>query len=394
MKNVLHSTGHDLKLPDITNSDGVYVYDSRGRRYADLTSGVWCTALGHNHRRISRVMTRQADRLMHAGFCYSNPIVDRAAASVLSVTGLDRGRCVFLSSGSEAIEFLRQTATHLTGRQKTLCLHDAYLGSYASVTKRARDWHILNWEACADCPVSRQCDPDCPTIRAIPRDISEFLFEPGSASGFVRFPPVGLVRTLAARVRESGGFTIANEVTTGMGRTGEWFGFRHYGIQPDMVALGKGIGNGYPVSAAAVSRAVAARLQGTGFKYAQSHQNDPLGAAIALEVIRTMADDELVTRAAELGARFLERLQGLVDHELFLAVRGKGLMFGLDLDGPETAGEIQDRLLEKGYIICNRGSLFRIDPPLIIHTDTLQGFVDAFADCLDIIRGKSAPDRP
>lgn len=389
MKNVLHSTGHELKLPDIVNSDGAYVYDSRGRQYADLASGVWCTALGHHHPRISRVMTRQADRLMHAGFCYSNPILERAAESVLSVTGLAHGRCVFLCSGSEAIEYLRQAATHLGGRQKTLALHDAYLGSYSSVTRRDRDWHIVNWESCADCPKNDQCDPDCPTIREIPGDISEFLFEPGSASGFVRFPPVGLVHTLAALVRESGGYVIANEVTTGMGRTGKWFGFQHYGIEPDMAALGKGLGNGYPVSAAAVSQAVAAGLEGGGFKYAQSHQNDPLGAAIAMAVIQTMTDEALVMRAAELGRQFLEQLQGLVDGEVVLAVRGKGLMFGIDLAGPDMAGKIQDQLLEKGFIVCNRGALFRIDPPLITEPDIFQGFIEAFADAAHTIGRKS-----
>ena len=148
-------------------------------------------------------------------------------------------------------------------------------------------------------------------LKEIPFDkIGAFVFEPGgSGIGFVHFPPRPLVEAIAGRVRASGGLIVANEITTGIGRTGKWFGFQHYDIQPDIVALGKGLGNGYPVSAVAVREETAEKLERGGFHYVQSHQNDPLGCAIAREVIAALHEEKLIERGAELGAYFLEGLR-------------------------------------------------------------------------------------
>ena len=107
MNTVLNSTGHTLHIPEIVAAEGIYLHDQQGKRYMDLESGIWCTCLGHNHPRISRVMKNQIDRLMHAGFCYSNSVVEEAAGAVLDITQLHGGKCVFLCSGSEAIELAR-----------------------------------------------------------------------------------------------------------------------------------------------------------------------------------------------------------------------------------------------------------------------------------------------
>ena len=378
MKNVLNCTGHELKIPNVVDSEGVCLFDENGRRYMDLESGVWCTALGHKNNRINGIIKKQIDSIMHAGFCYSNETLDEAARSILSVTNFEGGKCVFLSSGSEAIEILRQITKHVTGKQKTLTLHDAYLGSYSSVIDRNDGWHSFNWENCKTCSKKDECDSNCEELQNIPDDISEFIFEPGSASGFVRFPPKALIQNMVNIVLKNKGKIIANEVTTGIGRTGKWFGYQHYGIEPDMVSIGKGIGNGYPVSVAVLSLAIAKNLEEKPFKYTQSHQNDPLGAAIVREVIQVIEDDDLIAKAKRKGETFSSQLNSLLDGEIVLGVRGRGLMFAVDLASEQVGDEIYDRLIEKGYIVCNRGSLFRIDPPLTINEDEFGEFIDAF----------------
>ncbi len=257
MNNVLNCTGHDLKIPNIVDSEGLYLFDENGKQYMDLESGVWCTALGHKNSRVNEVIMNQINSIMHTGFCYSNEILDEAAKSILSITDLPGGKCVFLCSGSEAIEILRQISRQVTGRDKTLALHDAYLGSYSSVINRNEGWHIFDWQKCKTCPQQDECDPGCDELQNIPKDIAEFIFEPGSASGFVRFPPKALIQNMVDIVRKNNGKIIANEVTTGTGRTGKWFGYQHYGMEPDMISIGKGIGNGYPVSVAVLSSALA-----------------------------------------------------------------------------------------------------------------------------------------
>ena len=377
MRHIYNCTGHELKLPAIVESRGIYLTDHAGKRYVDLESGVWCTALGHNHPRIAAVIREQMDSLMHAGYCYSHPVVDRAAERLLPVCGLTDGACVFLCSGSEAIELARQIAKFVTQKPRSMTLSDSYLGSYSSVTNRTSGWYLFDWGPCQTCPQIETCDPECPRLAEIPDDISEFIFEPGSSGGFVRFAPRALIHNIASLVRGNGGLVLANEVTTGLGRTGKWLGHQHYGLTPNLIALGKGLGNGYPVSACVISPELLARLQGSGFKYVQSHQNDPMGAAVAHEVLKVMAEENLVEQAASKGRWLLERLTALVDGRCLTAVRGRGLMLALELASVEEGDRIYESLLNSGYIVCNRKGLFRVDPPLITPQEELEGFIGA-----------------
>ena len=382
MSSVLNCTGHMLKLPNIVDSEGAYLLDDRGNRYLDLESGVWCTPLGHKNARVNAAIARQSNSISHAGFCFSNDIVEEAAQSVLSITGLEGGKCVFLCSGSEVIELARQICKDITQKPVTMCLHDAYLGSYSSVIDRRNGWHLFDWRECAACPDREDCKKECPKLKDIPDDISEFIFEPGSASGFVRFPPASLIRNIVKIIRAQGGKIIVNDVTTGMGRTGEWFGYNHYRIEPDLVAIGKGLGNGYPVSALAINRETAGDLEQGTFKYVQSHQNDPLGAAVAREVITVLATDGLISRAAIFGEKFLQELQTLTNSKHITEVRGRGLMFAVDFAERAVGDRTYDQLLEMGYIVCNRGGMFRIDPPLMIEEADFIGFVEEFRGLL------------
>jgi acetylornithine aminotransferase len=386
MEYILDCTGHKLLVPNIVKSDGIYLYDSDGKRYMDLESGVWCAGLGHKNRRINAVITDQIDRLMHVGFCYSSEIVDKAAQSLLTIANFNTGKCVFLSSGSEAIEILRQISKNISGNDlKTITLHDAYLGSYSSVINRDKNWFSFDWKECEICTAKDTCDSGCQALQCIPEDVSEFVFEPGSASGFVRFPPKALIRKIAKIVWKNNGKVIANEVTTGIGRTGKWFGYQHYEIEPDMIAVGKGIGNGYPVSAALVNREIANELKGSSFDYMQGHQNDPLGAAVVREVIQTINDENLISDAQSKGLIFNAQLKSLIDGEVIIGVRSRGLMFAIDLANEKITNEIYDNLIGRGYIVCNRGSFLRIDPPLII---TEKEFGEFFESLSSIVASK------
>ena len=382
MNKIYNCTGHTIQISNIVNSDGIYLFDDKKKRYMDLESGVWCTSIGHNNIRINNLIKKQIDSIMHAGFCYSNKILQESAESVLSITNFKKGKCVFLCSGSESIELARQISKHLTKKKMSMTLHDSYLGSYSGVTDRDKNWFLFNWEKCMHCPDKENCKTNCQKLQKIPNNVSEFIFEPGSSSGFVRFPPKSLIKNIANVVKGSGVKIIANEVTTGIGRTGKWFGYNHYQIEPDMIAIGKGIGNGYPVSITAINRQTIDQLEKSSFKYSQSHQNDPLGAAIVNEVIKTIKDDDLISKAKVIGNTFLKKLQTLKDGVKVIDVRGRGLMFAIDLCNEKTGDYIYQKLLDKGYIVCNRKSLFRIDPPLTINEDEFNSFFNDFRNIL------------
>jgi len=382
MEHVLFCTGHELKIQNIVKSEGLYLYDEQGKGYMDLESGVWCTSLGHNNAEINRIIKNQIDSLMHAGFCYSNEILEESAKSVLKVAGFDSGKGVFLCSGSEAIEISRQMAKHLTEKSISLTLHDSYLGAYSSIIDKSRNWYLLNWEQCKTCPDKENCDLSCEVLQKIPKNISEFVFEPGSSSGFVRFPPNALISNIVKIVRDNGGKIIVNEVTTGIGRTGKWYGFQHYDIDPDFVAVGKGIGNGYPVSIALINEPTTLQLEQKPFHYSQSHQNDPLGASIVHGVIQYMEKNDLISNAQCNGLLLQRHLESLIDKENVLEVRGRGLMFAVDIKDEKIAKSIYNDLIEKGYLIGNRGSAFRIDPPLTITKAEIDEFIAALKNSI------------
>jgi acetylornithine aminotransferase len=383
MSKIFNCTNHSIEIPNIVSCEGIYLLDGKGKRYMDLESGVWCTSLGHGNVRINSTIKKQIETFMHAGFCYSGDIVENAADSVLSVTGFENGNCVFLCSGSEAIELARQISKHVTGKKQSMTLHDSYLGSYSSVTDRKRDWYIFNWEACMGCPHQDHCDIGCEKLKDIPGDISDFIFEPGSSSGFVRFPPKALIQNIVAIVRSQGGKIIANEVTTGTGRTGKWFGYDHYQIKPDMVAIGKGIGNGYPVSVTAINEETVRELKKGTFRYMQSHQNDPLGAAIVKEVITIIKDEDLIPKAEIKGKRFFEMLASLKDKRLITDVRGRGLMFAVEVCDEGTGDRLFKELIARGYIVGNRKTFFRIDPPLTVQEKDFYAFTNEFRSLIN-----------
>jgi acetylornithine aminotransferase len=143
----------------------------------------------------------------------------------------------------------------ITDNHVTLTFSDSYFGAYGEASNRVNDqWHQYNWLDCSCRSNGEGCMGECSEFKNIPfEDIGIFLFEPGRSSGLVRFPSQRLIDRIIKRINNNNGIIFINEITTGIGRTGKWFGFQHYDLQPDIVAVGKGLGNGYPVSAVAMN---------------------------------------------------------------------------------------------------------------------------------------------
>jgi acetylornithine aminotransferase len=388
MSRLLWYPGHELILDGIVRAEGCSLYDAAGNRYVDLESGVWCTSLGHAHPRIIEAIHEQYHRVAHTGFNFTSPVVDEVGDELLALHGLDGGRCVFLCSGSESVEYGVRVAWMLTEKPLLMTMADSYFGAYGSAWgRRADEWFCFDWFHCASCPHEGECGEQCDHWCSIPFDrIGGFLFEPGSSSGLVRFPPEKLIRGIARAVREAGGLILVNEVTTGIGRTGKWFGYQHYDIAPDIVAMGKGIGNGYPVSATVFSPRASQSLGAREVAYAQSHQNDPLGAVVVREVLGTIKAKELIKRGARIGERLLRGLHRIAGKSMrIIEVRGRGLMVGVSLDddnGNSYATRIHRELIGRGFVVCLRPgvSVLRIDPALTVEESDIEAFLEVFED--------------
>ena len=390
MDHIFWYPGHDLPLKNIVRAENCYLYDAEDRRYVDLESGIWCTSVGHGNSRILGVIKEQAALITHTGYCFSNEIVEKAARETLDLHGFEGGKCVFLCSGSESIEFGVRVAQSIISRPLLMTMTDSYFGAYGSASqKQAPEWFGFDWMDCARCDYDDDCSEQCEHWAKIPFEkIGGFLFEPGSSSGLVRFPPEKLIRSIVAAVKANDSLVLINEVTTGVGRTGKWFGYQHYDISPDIVAMGKGIGNGYPVSVTAFSPGLIKKLDGKQIKYAQSHQNDPLGAAIVLEVIRIIKEDGLIEQSTNISTRLISGLEDIQSRmNKIKAVRARGLMVAVDLKDDADAAyttHVQKELLRNGYILAQRPDLnvLRIDPALTIESRDIENFLTVFEKVL------------
>jgi acetylornithine aminotransferase len=374
---------HEIVKTDFVRGKDCFLYDAQGRRYVDFESGIWCTVLGHNHPGVSRVIRSQLKKVIHLGTRYPNGIVEEAAKTVLEIAGMEDGKCIFLVSGSEAVEFGVQAVRRVTGKPLLLTFENSFLGSYGSAgTKRSEEWHVLDGDAWTRTNTDEW-------LERIPFGrIGGFVFEPGgSGIGFVRFPPETLVRRIVREVRSRGGLILVNEVTTGLGRTGKWFGFQHYDLQPDIVALGKGLGNGHPVSVTAMRRETAGRLELSGLRYAQSHQNDPLGCAVAKEVISLLREGDWIEKGNAVGEFFLGELKRLARrHAVIKDARGRGMLLGLEFYPRETitASWAYRALLEKGFLVgyYPAANLLRFDPALTMKKAGIRGLIRALDSIL------------
>lgn len=342
---------------DFVRGENCALWDDHGARYLDLESGSWSAVLGHNHPRINAALRAQADRIMHLNVRYPNHLAEEAATCVLAHAGLAGGKCLFLSSGSEAVEFGVQAVRRITGKPLLLSFANSYLAAFGSAgQKRLDEWHLFDGADLGEAEMREALD-------RIPFErIGGFVLETGGGSpDFLRFPPVSVVNEIVRRVKASGGFLVLNEITTGLGRTGEWFGFQHYGIRPDIIALGKGLGNGYPVS------------------------------AVALEVMAELEEGDWITRSRHLGTQLLEGMRRLPDPSgRVKAVRGRGMLVALELNADRgLSGDAAHRYLWERRIIAScypaghpAGTGLRFDPALTVSEQDLAFLLTCLEELL------------
>jgi acetylornithine aminotransferase len=343
----------------LVRSSDCYQYDSDGNEYIDFESGVWCTNLGHSNDRIIKRIELQMKESIHHGYRFRNRHSEALSEELLRISGIREGSSVFLSSGSEAVNLSITLACQITRREKYLTIDNSYLSAYGPGKISPANTQKVNT------PFNERRQ-----IKKINfNEIAAFVIETGGASvDMVRIPKYSFILDIINHAKDVGCLLIADEVTTGIGRTGKWFGFQYYNFIPDMVVTGKALGNGYPVSAVTVNKEVADEFNKNPFRYAQSHQNDPLGCAIGLEVIKTIEENKMLDACQNTGAYFKKELAVLKGRhrDKIKEVRGRGLMLALELADVIDGSQIDKKLFDNGLIVGFKANTFRFLPPLII----------------------------
>lgn len=359
----------------------------------DFESGCWAAAAGHGREEIVKVMCENAGLLFHTHQFFDTKHPGALVEELTSAAKLKSSyKGTFISSGSEAVSLAIALAELITGRHKKLSLSISYLGASSDLRlpRSPGQWLDLDVCECLSCSKNYACR-ECGKYNSIDfSDMAAFIFEPGNSGGLVLCPPEKLITFLTEETRNAGGLIIANEVTTGFGRTGRWFGFQHYGIydseanSPDFISLGKGLGNGYPISGILVRSKLAEIIEATGFRYVQSHMDDPLGCLVARKVIDIFVKENLVENGREMG-EYLRTKLGEIGKSTgeIIEVRGRGMMNVAVLSKDYRAKEVFGKLLKKGFFIgySEIHNLIHFYPPLITQTEE----IDALCHSLKLI---------
>lgn len=381
-------------------AQGCTLWDASGKPCLDLLSGTWCSVLGHSHPRWMEAVRDQVGRIVHTAAPFVADEVRGALDRLADTLPPQLDRAVLSNSGSEAVELSLKLALAATGREGIAVIERGYFGATIfafSLSEVGRNFPfipkprgVLRLPApdCRRCPKDRTfpgCGYACLDALESVEGLAAVMYEPVFGVGAILVPPPGYgarLRELAAR---KGALLIAEEITTGMGRTGRWFGFEHDGIVPDIVAIGKAIGGGLPVAAVATTADVESRC--SAFRHVQSHQNDPFSGRIAATVIDILREERLVDASETKGRHLLERLGALAARREGIAnVRGRGLMAGIELtpDFASRGTDIQRKLFELGFLVDYQPqtSTFRLFPPYVIGMEELDAFVAALDEAM------------
>jgi len=373
LNNLAQTSDSPLAL-EITNAEGIYLYDSAGKKYIDLISGISVSNTGHRHPAVVQAIKDQADKYLHLmvyGEYIQSPQV-KLAATLAGLLPEKLNNCYFVNSGSEAVEGALKLAKRYTGRQKILAFINAYHGSTHGALSVIGDKRYRE-----------PFGPLLPGVEHIEFNSTEGLGLITTETACVIVEPVqgeaGVIKgtqeflsALRNRCNETGTLLIFDEIQTAMGRTGTLFAFEKYNIIPDILLLAKGLGGGMPIGAFISSREIMHSLtHHPVLGHITTFGGHPVSCAAALANISVILDQNLI-RDVESKSELFAHLLG--KSKTIKEIRASGLMIALQLDNFALVKKVIDLCIEQGVIIdwfLFNDSSIRIAPPLIINEEQI-----------------------
>ena len=398
--------------PVLERAEGSVVWDVNGKEYLDFNSGQMCSALGHRHPKITEAIKNACDTIIHASSSYFNVQDITLAKKVSTILDPPLKRSMFLESGSDSNEAAMSIAKHYKDSYEIasphVSLHGFSDGARAvtfSGWRRGYGPHPPGTYAmmapyCYRCPIGLKY-PTCKIAcldgafdvldAQVDKGLAAVITEPLFSAGGVIEPPKGWLTRLKQKCRERGALLILDEAQTGLAKLGTMWAYQQEeDAQPDILTMSKHFGGGLSISAVATTDEIADAVQGPGFIHGHSHSSDPLACAAANASIDVIVNEDLSTRALEIGEYWHGHLAELASsHEIIGDVRGRGLLHGIELVADREskvpafdAGKALEReCVDTGLFFSVRrgGSVIRFVPPW----STTRSQFDAAADILD-----------
>lgn len=360
----------------LVEGDGAVVRDADGKSYLDFLAGIAVVTVGHCHPRVTEAIRQQAGRLVHVSNLYYNEH-QPALAKALAERSLG-GKCFFCNSGAEANEAIIKLARLWgadQGKYEIVSMRNSFHGrTLATLTATGQDKVQKGFAPLPDGFVYADFNQLDSCRAAVTDKTAAILVEALQGEGGILPADPDFLQGLRALCDEKGLLLLMDEVQCGMGRTGKWFGYRHYGIEPDAIAIAKGLGNGYPIGALSVKPELADVFQPG--HHASTFGGTPLACAAARAVIDTVEDEGLLENAEARGQQLADRLSPLADRFDFVETfRGLGLMRGLVLNRP--AKPLEQKLMNEGLItLATAERVLRFLPPLTVTAEQVDRAAD------------------
>jgi acetylornithine/N-succinyldiaminopimelate aminotransferase len=381
----------------IVRGQGCYCFDSDGNKILDMFPGWAVSGIGHCHPKVVEAVRKQAGELLHVDNTFYTEQQGRLA-QMLSERAFG-GKSFFCNSGAEANEAALKLArlyaggsTHSTssgqasspgtgGKYKFITAEGSFHGrTFATVTATAQPKYHEGFLPLLPGFVYVPFNDIKVLELAFSDEVAAVMVEPIQGEGGINVATKEYLQAIRNLCDEKGAVMILDEVQTGMGRTGKWFAYQHFDVEPDMMTLAKALGGGVAIGAMMAKEEIAAKL--TPGKHASTFGGNCLACAAGIAVIEAIEEDSLLENAANMGRYAKEKLNGLKEkHFIIDHVRGIGLMIGIQLKGPGK--EIVEKCLDKGLRInCTNESVLRLMPAMIVTKEEIDAAVDIIDNVL------------
>ena len=388
------SPSYTRSYPLVAKSgSGAIVEDVDGNRFLDFSAGIAVCSTGHCHPDVVRAIQKQAGLLIHmSGTDFYYELMPQLARKLEALMPDGKSwRCFFGNSGAEAIEASMKLARYVTGRWQFIACHSSFHG---------RTMGALSLTSSK--PVQRhRFGPLVPGVTHIPFGNSDYLenvvfkttvnpdevaaiiVEPIQGEGGYVVPPAHFLPELERIARKHGILLVADEVQSGMGRTGKMFAFEHFDFHPDIVAIAKGIASGMPLG---VTMAHSDLMTWEPGAHASTFGGNPVCLAAAIETVRLL-EEQYVANAARIGKLLHQKLEGLKGrHKEVIDIRGRGLMLGVQVATPKIRDLVIAECFQRGLLLLGAGaSAIRLSPPLIIDEDQADCAVETLSEAIAVV---------
>lgn len=371
------------------SAEGWTITDSEGKQFIDCLGGYGMFALGHRNPAVVKAVEDALHTMPMCGKVLFNRQMADLAEKLAEITPGELQYSFFVNSGTEAVEGCLKVARLATKRTKFVAAENAFHGkTMGSLTATGRDLYRDPFKPLLD-GFTHVPYGDIEAIKnAVDEETAAVILEPIQGEGGIIVPPDGYLRQVKEVCEAKGALLIADEVQTGIGRTGEWFGVNHDGVTPDLMACAKALGGGVmPIGAIIGTPRAWQGLIEAPFLHTSTFGGNQLACAAGIAAIKYIQEEDLLRRGRETGAYFKAGLEKIMQEypEVIAQVRGRGMMIGIELTKEGAGGMLMSLIIDKKIIVAytlNNPKVIRIEPPLIMPVEVVDHVLEEFREAV------------